>query len=198
MEQTLVDLMTGDEGLLAFIDRRQDVQREVALRTIEAAKGRVDLLWMGEDLGCQYSPLVSIEMYRECLRPRHQRIVDLGRAFGIPVMVHSCGSSSWVYDDFIEMGVSVVDTLQPEAKDMSPDHLKSRYGEKLAFHGGISTAGPLASGNVDDVKRNVRGTLEIMMPGGGYAMAPTHQIQDNSPTENVIAMYEAALEYGRY
>ena len=81
---------------------------------------------------------------------------------------------------------------------MAPAYLKERYGDRLAFHGCISTAGPLACGTVDEVVANVRETLAVMMPGGGYALSPTHQIQDNSPTENVVAMYEAAHEYGRY
>ena len=69
---------------------------------------------------------------------------------------------------------------------------------RLFFHGCISTAGPLAYGTVEDVITNVRETLEIMMPGGGYILSPTHQIQDNSPVENVVAMYSAAHEFGRY
>jgi uroporphyrinogen decarboxylase len=88
--------------------------------------------------------------------------------------------------------------LQPEAKDMGPRYLKDRYGSKLAFHGCISTAGVVAFGSVDEVVANVRETLDIMAPGGGYALAPTHQLQDNSPTENVLAMYETAHSYGRY
>jgi uroporphyrinogen decarboxylase len=96
------------------------------------------------------------------------------------------------------MGIDVVDTLQPEAKDMAPSYLKARYGDRLAFHGCISTAGPVAYGTVEETVRNVRETLEVMMPGGGYALSPTHMLQDNSPTENVVAMYEAAREYGRY
>jgi uroporphyrinogen decarboxylase len=96
------------------------------------------------------------------------------------------------------MGISVVDTLQPEARDMAPVCLKEHYGDRLAFHGCISTAGPVAHGTVEEVRENVRQTLETMMPGGGYALAPTHQLQDNSPTENVVAMYEAAGEYGQY
>ncbi len=198
MEQTLVDLMLEDEACLRYIDRRLEITLEITRRTLEAAGGRVDLLWMGEDLGTQRSPLISLELYRKVIRPRHQQVVDLGKHFGIPVMVHSCGSSSWAYDDFIEMGVSVVDTLQPEAKDMSPAYLKERYGDRLAFHGCISTAGVVAYGSVAEVVRDVRQTLEVMMPGGGYALAPTHQLQDNSPTENVVAMYDAAKEYGRY
>ncbi len=112
--------------------------------------------------------------------------------------MHSCGSSSWAYDDFIEIGISIVDTLQLEAKDMVPAYLKARYGDQLSFHGCISTAGPLAYGTVDDVVANVRETLEIMMPGGKNALAPTHAIQDNSPTEYVVAMNDAVKQYGSY
>jgi len=84
------------------------------------------------------------------------------------------------------------------AKDMSPEYLKKKFGDKLAFKGCISTTGPLAYGSVDDIKTDVRNTLEVMMPGGGYILSPTHSIQSNSPIENVLAMYEAASIYGNY
>jgi len=198
MEQVLVDLILDDEVGLRYIDRRIDVLFEVTRRTLEAAQGGIDMLAMGEDLGTQRGPTISLDLFRKQIRPRHQRFVDLGKAFGIPVMIHSCGSSSWAFDDFCEMGIDVVDTLQPEAQDMAPAYLKERFGGRLAFHGCMSTAGPVAYGTVQDVVDNVRETLEIMMPGGGYALAPTHQLQDNSPTENVVAMYEAAKKYGVY
>jgi uroporphyrinogen decarboxylase len=198
MENVLVDLITDDPAGLRYLDRRLEVKLEVTRRTLEAAKGGIDFLWLGEDLGTQIAPMISLALFRKHIRPRHQRLVDLAKSFGIPVMIHSCGSSSWAYDDFAEMGINVVDTLQPEAKDMAPAYLKKRFGGKLAFHGCISTAGPVAYGTVDDVVRNVRGTLSVMMPGGGYCLAPTHALQDNSPTENVVAMYEAAKKYGKY
>ncbi len=198
MEQTLVDLMCDEPAAMAFIDRRIDVQVQVLGRALDAADGRVDLLWLGEDLGTQIGPLISLELFRKHLRPRLQRLVDLGRQRDIPVMMHSCGSSSWAFEDFIEMGVSVVDTLQPEAKDMAPADLKRRYGDRLAFHGCVSTAGPVAEGTPDDVERDVREVLEIMMPGGGYMLSPTHELQDDSPTENVLRMYETARSAGRY
>lgn len=81
---------------------------------------------------------------------------------------------------------------------MGPAYLKQRYGDRLAFHGCISTAGPVAYGTTEEAVADVRQTLEIMMPGGGYALAPTHQLQDNSPTANVVAMYNTARELGRY
>jgi len=124
--------------------------------------------------------------------------VELAKCYNIPVMIHSCGSSSWVFDDFIEMGISIIDTLQPEPNDMAPEYLKRRFGSWLSFHGCISTAGPVATGTVQEIVDNVREIFEIMMPGGGYAFAPTHKLQDNSLTENVIAMYEAAKSLGKY
>jgi len=198
MEQVLVDLMTDEPACLRYISRKTQVQLDMLERSFEAADGGVDVLWMGEDLGTQIGPLISLNLYRRHLRPVHQKFVDLAKRYDVPVAIHTCGSSSWVYDDLVEMGISIVDTLQPEARDMEPAYLKSRYGDRLAFHGCISTAGPVATGSVHDTVDDIKEILEVMMPGGGYAFAPTHQLQDNSPTENVVAMYEAAREYGKY
>jgi uroporphyrinogen decarboxylase len=198
MQQVLIDLITDEPAVLRYIERKQRVELEITHRTLEAAQGGIDLLIMGEDLSTQIGPMISLELYRKHLRPSHQTFVDLAQYFGIPVMFHSCGSSSWVFDDLIEMGIDVVDTLQPEAKDMAPKYLKDRFGDRLAFHGCISTGGPVAYGTVQEVVKHVRETLEIMMPGGGYILVPSHQLQDNSPTENVLATYESAHTYGRY
>lgn len=198
MEQVLVDLITDDEAGLCLIDKRNRILLEITRRTLEAAKGKIDLMGLGEDLGTQRGQTLSLELFRKHIRPRIQPFVDLARSFNIPAMIHSCGSSSWAFDDFIEMGITVVETLQPEARDMEPAYLKRRYGNKLAFHGCISTAGPLAYGTKEEVIRMVRNTLKIMMPGGGYILSPTHSIQDNTPTENVLAMYESARKFGVY
>lgn len=198
MEQTLIDLITDDPAGLLLADRRFAIQAEVARRTLEAARGGIDILWLGEDLGTQDRPMISMEIFKKHVRPRYQTLVDLGKAFGAKVVIHTCGSSSWAFEDFIQMGIDAVDTLQPEAKDMSPAYLKKTFGGRLAFHGCISTAGPVAFGTPSDVVRCCRETLEIMMPGGGYCFAPTHDLQDNSPTENVLAMYRAAEDFGYY
>ena len=198
MEDILCHLMTGNEAALHFIDRRVDMQLRVFERTLDKYKGKIDFMWVGEDLGTQHSPMISLDLFREVFRPRHQKFIDLAKAYCIPIQIHTCGSSSWSYEDFIEMGMTGVDTLQPEATNMSPRYLKDTFGGRLTFRGCISTAGPLAYGTVQETVDQVRETLGIMMPGGGYHFAPTHQIQDNSPTENVIAMYQAAHDYGVY
>jgi uroporphyrinogen decarboxylase len=96
------------------------------------------------------------------------------------------------------MGINVIDTLQPEAANMMPAYLKERYGRSLSFHGCMSTAGVIVNGNREEAVQEARKLLDIMMPGGGYAFSPTHMLQDNTPTENVIAVYEAVREHGRY
>lgn len=198
VEQTMIDLITDDPAGMLLAKRKVDIQFEMIRRSLEAADGGIDFLSMGEDLGSQISPLISMELFRKQIRPLHQRFVDLAKSFKIPVMIHSCGSSSWAYEDFIDMGISVVDTLQPEAKNMAPAYLKEKFGGRLAFHGCISTAGPVATGTPDETVKYCQQTLDIMMPGGGYCFAPTHALQDNSPLENVIAMYETAHKHGKY
>jgi uroporphyrinogen decarboxylase len=153
---------------------------------------------MGEDLGTQKGPLIGKDLFHKHILPRQQRFFDAAKAYKLPVMLHTCGSSSWSYEDYIKAGVRAVDTLQPEATDMSPEHLKSHFADRLAFHGCISTTGNLAFGTPEDVRQEVKTVLGIMMDGAHYFLSPTHQIQDNSPAENVLAMYEAGRAYGRY
>ena len=198
MDQVLVDLLTDAPESRTYFERKCAIELEVMGRMLESAQGKVDMLWIGEDLGTQIGPLISLELYRRVIRPMQQRFVDLASAYGIPTMIHSCGSSSWAFEDFIEMGIRVVDTLQPEAADMAPGYLKKRFGDRLAFHGMISTAGPVASGTEAEARASVRTVLDVMKPGGGYAFAPTHELQDNSPTENVVAAYEEARTAGCY
>ncbi|MFA5688644.1 MAG: uroporphyrinogen decarboxylase family protein [Kiritimatiellales bacterium] len=198
MEQVLCDIALQDEAYFALVDRYVEQQLTVYERLFSKAKGQIDLFWMGEDLGTQIAPIISPVMYQELIKPHHKKYADLAATFNIPVMIHSCGSSSWAFNDFIELGISAVDTLQPEAVNMSPEYLKKTFGNRLAFHGCISTAGVLAGGTVEDVIECCRNTLDVMMPGGGYCFAPTHMIQDNSPVENVLAMYKTANEYGVY
>jgi uroporphyrinogen decarboxylase len=199
MEKVFFDLALDDSAGLLLIDRFLGIQLEVARRTLEAApKGAIDFMWLGEDLGTQHSPIIGMDMFKKHILPRHKPFFDLAAAYDLPVMLHTCGSSSWSYEQYIKIGLKAVDTLQPEATNMEPAYLKRTFGGRLAFHGCISTAGPVASGTVDDTIADCRQTLEIMMPGGGYCFAPTHALQDNSPTENVIAMYQTAQQYGHY
>ncbi|AQQ70339.1 methylcobalamin:coenzyme M methyltransferase [Limihaloglobus sulfuriphilus] len=198
MEQTLIDLITDDPVGLEIMNRKVTTQSEILRRVLETAGDKIDMLWIGEDLGTQKTPMVSLDVFRRHIIPLHMKNISIAKEYGLPVMIHSCGSSSWAFNDFIEMGIDVVDTLQPEAANMSPEYLKKTFGEKLCFNGCISTAGAMAYGTTDEAAQSVKDVLDVMMPGGGYIMAPTHSIQDNSPTENVVTVFETAYEYGKY
>jgi len=192
VERTMLDLGEGAGAGLVLMARRAQHHLAVLARTLEACRGLIDVVWLGEDLGSQRGPLISMATWRRHLRPWHAQAITCARSFGIPVMMHSCGASSWVYDDLIGLGVTAVDTLQPEAAGMDAATLKARFGGRLAFHGGISTGGVLAHGRPDEVRAEVRRVAEILGAGGGYCLAPTHMIQDDTPVENVLAMYAAA------
>lgn len=198
MEQVFVDLALDEPAGLLLIDRFMKIQLEVARRTLEAAKGGADFMFIGEDLGTQHAPIIGMDILERNILPFQKPFFDLAAAYNLPVMMHTCGSSSWAYEKYIQMGLKAVDALQPEATNMSPEYLKETFGGRLTFHGCISTAGPVVTGTPEDVVAYCHDTLDIMMPGGGYCFSPTHQLQDNSPTENVVAMYEAARKFGVY
>ena len=198
MEDILCHLATESEAAIRFINRRVDFQFNMLERTLDKCKEHIDFMWLGEDLGTQIAPMVSLELYRRTMKPIHKRFADLASSYNISSIVHACGSSSWVYEDFIEIGIKGVDTLQPEAVNMSPEYLAEHFGGRLNFRGCISTAGPLAYGTSEEVRDNCIKTLDIMMPVRGYHFAPTHQIQDNTPVENVLAMYQTVHNYGLY
>lgn len=197
MEEAFMDLALEREEGMILIDRILDIQYITTKRALEAAKGTIDFIWMGEDLGTQTGPLISETMLDSIIIPRHRRFFELAQSYNLPILFHSCGSSSWAFPRYIAEGVTAIDTLQPEAAGMDAGGLKKVFGKDLAFHGAISTAGTIVSGSPEEVSDEVRKILGIMMPGGGYMFSPSHQLQDNTPVENVLAAYETSLVVGR-
>ena len=198
MEQVFIDLITDDEAGALLRKRRHEKRIGIIERTLDKCRDYVDFIWIGEDLGTQIAPIISMDLYQKHIRPFHKEYCDLAKAYGKKIMIHTCGYSSWAYDEFIKLGFDAVDTLQPEVETMKPSQLVERFGGRLSFHGCISTAGCLAYGTCEDMVNNVKETLDIMMPCNGYAIAPTHNIQGNTPVENIVALYETALQYGAY
>ena len=116
----------------------------------------------------------------------------------VVVAYHSCGSIAPIVPDLIEIGLEVLNPIQPNAAGMDPAALKAAYGDRLAFFGGIDTQGVVPFGSADDVRAEVRRRIGELGCGGGYLLAPAHDIQPEVPTANVLALFEAAREYGAY
>jgi len=193
MEQVLLDIVTEDPVGVAIIDKRCDFYYEMAARTLEAAKGKVDILCIGEDTGNQNGPMFSPAVFDAFFRPRLQRFIDLAHDFDCKAMMHSCGNTRKLQPRFIEMGLDILDAMQPEPEGMNPEELKAESGDKLTFCGLISTQKTLPFGGVEECRAEARHRLALF-DHGGYIFSPAHCIQADNPIENVLAIYEEALD----
>lgn len=197
-EQVMLDLGNRDPVLLRIFDHLSDFFYEYDRRVLEAGRGRIDIMHFGDDYGTQRDTVISPRLYRELFRPRWKRHIEQARAYGCKIFHHSCGSSRRIIPDLIQTGVDVLVTLQPYAAGMVPEELKRLFGDRLSFHGTIDIQQDLPRFTVDQVREMVRHRIEVMAPGGGFILAPTHATQPDVPPKNVVAVYDAALEYGWY
>lgn len=193
MEQVLIDIALRDEVGMAIIDRRVDFYYEVLRRGLEVADGKVDILCLGEDCGNQNGRMFSPKDFDEVFRLRLQKFYDLAHEFGAKAMMHSCGDTHEIMPTFIDMGLDVLDAMQPEPKGMDPETIRSMCKGKLAFCGLISTQQTLPYGTVEDCRAEARHRLDVIAEGGGYIFSPAHCIQPDTPLENTLAIYEEAL-----
>ncbi|MBP7560185.1 MAG: hypothetical protein KBA64_06850 [Armatimonadetes bacterium] len=193
MEQVLCDIALEDEVGLAIIERRVEFFLEWSRRTLAAGEGKIDILWIGEDLGTQKGLTVSPAVFDRVFRPAIQRFIDLGHEFGCKVALHSCGSTRQIQPTLIEMGLDVLDAVQPEPVGMDPEELKRAHGDVLTYCGLISTQQTLPHGTVAQCREEARHRIRVMGEGGGYIFSPAHCIQPDTPVENVFAIYEEAL-----
>ena len=132
-------------------------------------------------------------VFDEFFVPRIQPFIDLAHEHGALAMLHSCGDTSAIMPTFVEMGLDILDAMQPEPDGMDPPVIKRLYGDRLTFCGLVSTQFTLPHGSVADVRAEVRERIEVMGAGGGYILSPAHCIQPDTPLENVLAIYEEAL-----
>jgi uroporphyrinogen decarboxylase len=193
MERVMVDIATGDAVGLEVIDRRVDYYYEICRRSLQAANGKVDILCLGEDCGNQNGRMFSPQCFDRFFLPRLKRFFDLAHEHGALAMMHSCGDTHDIMPTFIDMGLDILDAMQPEPAGMDPATIKRLYSDRLTFCGLISTQQTLPHGTVDDVRAEVRHRLEVVGKGGGYILSPAHCIQPDTPLENVLALYEVGL-----
>jgi len=193
MQQVMLDIALRDEVGMAVIDRRCDMYYEVMRRTLEAADGKAQILCLGEDCGNQNGRMFSPRDFDEVFRPRLQRFLDLAHKFGAKAMLHSCGDTHDIMPTFIEMGLDVLDAMQPEPPGMDVEKIRALCRGHLAFCGLISTQRTLPFGTVAQCRAEARHRLDVIARGGGYIFSPAHCIQPDTALENVLAIYEEAL-----
>jgi uroporphyrinogen decarboxylase len=162
----------------------------------QKAGRHIDICFTGDDYGVQNGPMMSMKMFNRFVRPHLQRIYDVGKKYGKPVMHHSCGSVAAFVPTFMSMGLDILEPIQVGAADMDVNELAEKYGGRLCFHGSIDTQRTLPFGTAEDVRREVRERVETFKRYGGFTISPSQHLLPEIPTENIVAMYEAAWEYG--
>jgi len=192
VEQVLLDIALEDPVGLACMEKRHRFYVEWMTRCLDVAGDLIDIVFVGDDYGSQRAQLISRESFCKLFKPKVRQFADLARSFGKPLMLHSCGSNCLIMPDLIDAGVSIYDTVQPEAEGMDPRELKTAFGDKMTWHGTISTQQTLPFGMRADVEREARERIEIVGKGGGLILGPAHNIQPDTPIENILALYRTA------
>lgn len=195
MERWLMMLYDLPEVAHAILGKIVDFMEGCSEIMFQKAGKYVDICFTGDDYGVQNGPMLSMSMFAKFVRPYLQRMYDVGKRWGKPVMHHSCGSVATYIPAFLEMGLDILEPIQVGAAGMAPGELARQYGGRLAFHGSIDTQATLPFGTPEDVRQEVRQRVETFRPYGGFTIAPSQHLLPEIPTENIVAMYEAAYEY---
>ena len=162
-------------------------------------KAGPDIVMFGDDLGLQNQTIVSPQMFRERMKPLMKRMIGtIKKQTRAKIAFHTCGSVFSLIDDFIDIGIDVLNPLQSNAKDMEAAKIKEKADGKLALWGGIDTHRVLPKGTPQEVREEVRSKISTYGQKGGYMLSADHNILVDVPPQNLITMFEAAFQLGRY
>jgi len=205
----LIDLLGMENMYLAMYDQPElvdavlehvvDYYAAVSRNIFDAAADAIDIFFIGNDFGSQRGPLLSEAMFRRFILPHLEGLVRLGHDYGLKVMMHCCGGFAELIPAMIEIGLDGLHALQPCCAGMEPARLKREFGHKILLNGVIDSHHVLIEGTPELVREKTRETLEIMKPGGAYVAGASHDaILEETPLENVVAMFDAVREFGVY
>jgi uroporphyrinogen decarboxylase len=193
----MMDLAKGGAFVEDLIGGIVETQLSNLSLYLQAVGDYVQIIQFGDDLGMQDRPLMSRSMYQKYLMPGHQKLFQhVHQNSNCAVFLHSCGSIYPLIPDLITAGIDILNPVQTSAKNMDPKLLKEDFGDQITFWGGgCDTQRVLPFATPDEVAKHVRERVKILTPGGGFVFNPIHNIQADVPPDNIISMFEAALEY---
>jgi uroporphyrinogen decarboxylase len=200
MDVFLLNMISNPDFARALLEKIAAHCKQLMGRFLEELGDNVDIIKIGDDLGTQESLMISPKMYREMLKPVHADFISFIKSrTKARVFFHSDGDVVPLIEDFIEIGVDILNPIQTSAGSMSDlPALKKRFGKNMVFCGGIDSHRVLPHGSAEDVRREVRRVMQILGPGGGCMMGAVHTVMNDVPPENVLAMVDAVEEFGRY
>jgi uroporphyrinogen decarboxylase len=202
IEDTLMDMGANPAAMEELFGRITEFQMRMWTNTLEILGDKVDICLHSDDLGSQATSMMSPEMYRRFLKPRHSELfahIRKSAKANVKLLMHSCGSVRSLIPDLIDAGIDALNPIQVSAGNMDTRELKREFGSELSFWGGgIDTQKVLPHGSVSEVKDEVKRRIDDLAPGGGFVFAAVHNIQPDVPPENIRAMWEAFQEHCGY
>jgi uroporphyrinogen decarboxylase len=189
-EEFFLDLVERPDWVHFLCRKFTDFYLEDYTRAVRLTQGRIDLFLLISDLGTQQGPLISRSMFREFVAPYLSEMIDLIHNLGARVLFHSCGNIEPFIPELIELGVDVLDPIQPAGARMQPEHLRACYGGRICFHGGLDMQELLPHAAPAEIQEQVRRYTQVLGSQGGYILGPAHLFQPDVPPQNILAVYD--------
>ncbi len=199
MENLYMKMYDESELVDSVMQHVVDYYMAVSQRIFEAAADVIDIFFIGNDFGSQTGPLLGPALFGRFILPHLKRLIDLGHSYHLKVQLHCCGGFAPLIPMLIEVGLDGLHAVQPSCYGMDLKRLKADFGDRILFNGGIDSHHVLIEGTPDTVSAQTREVLSMMAPGGGYIAGASHDtILEETPLENVLAMFDTVREYGVY
>lgn len=200
LQQWFIDMLEQPELCETLLDRVLQYWLDWFRAFLDEVGDLVDVIMIGDDLAGQKGPLFRPDFYRQVVKPRQKRLVQYIRSrTSARIWYHTCGACAGFIPELLDNGIDILNPVQISAEGMDPAVLKAKYGDRLVFWGGaIDAQHVLPYASPEEVRQHVRRNLEVWKPGGGYVFNNVHNIQAAVPAENIVALYDAAYEYGFY
>lgn len=194
MAQFLMDMAAGEGTEEYLMENIMERYIDNFSRILPRVRGYADIAALSDDMGTQKSLIISPEMYRAKIKPRHRRLIEAIKSMtDMKVFFHSCGAIEPIIGDLIEIGVDILNPVQFAASGMELTHLKEKYGRDITFWGGTcDSQHVLPYGTPEEVYGETSRNVEILRKGGGFVFCPLHNIQHDVPPQNIIALFKAA------
>lgn len=201
-EEFLTSLVRNPKKACGLLDKILELKKSFWSWAFEEINGSIDVVKQNDDLGEKQKPIISPDLYRKYLKPRHKELhsyIKSQSSRDVFILFHSDGAILGLIEDFIEAGVDILNPVQLSARGMEPQKLKDRFGDSIVFWGGgIDVTNELPRLSPQEVEAIIKKRIEIFAPSGGFVFAPTQSIQSDVPPENILAMWKAVKEYGLY
>jgi len=199
MEHFYLDMALDREFVHAVLDKTVELHLSYLENLLNACGNYIDVVIQGGDLAGQETTLMSPSDYREFIKPRQAKVIKhIKELTSAKVFWHSCGAVESIIEDFIEVGIDILNPVQVRAKGMEAERLKEKYSGRIVFWGGVDSQRVLPAGTQKDVEKEVKHIIRAMGSGGGLVICAVHNIQADVPEKNVLSLYKAVDKWGKY